>query len=318
MTLPPLPTFKVQVSRPQIGPWIAGNTGVRGFTSFDSGRAGPHVVLLSLMHGNEICGAIVLDRLLRDGLRPKRGRLSFGFANLAAYERFDPLRPTNSRFVDEDMNRVWDPEVLDGKRHSIELSRAREMRPLIDTADIVLDLHSMLWPSEPLTLCGATMKGRKLATAIGWPRLVVADDGHMNGRRLIDYPRFADPHTPHTACLVEAGQHWEAQTADMMLSAVWGLLRFLDLTDSPPLPPPPASAQPIRVAVVTQAVTAMTSTFTFAENYRGGDVVPRRNTLIATDGGIEIRTPHDRCLLVMPALRPSRGHTAVRLGKFEE
>jgi hypothetical protein len=34
------------------------------------------------------------------------------------------------------------------------------------------------------------------------------------------------------------------------------------------------------------------------------------------DGDTEIRTPHDDCLLVMPSLRPSRGHTAVRLARF--
>jgi hypothetical protein len=45
-------------------------------------------------------------------------------------------------------------------------------------------------------------------------------------------------------------------------------------------------------------------------------VVAERDTLIATDGTTEIRTPHDNCLLVMPSLRPSRGHTAVRLARF--
>jgi hypothetical protein len=50
--------------------------------------------------------------------------------------------------------------------------------------------------------------------------------------------------------------------------------------------------------------------------FAGGDVVPRRDTLIALDGMAEIRTPHDDCLLVMPSLRPSRGHTAVRLARF--
>jgi hypothetical protein len=73
----------------------------------------------------------------------------------------------------------------------------------------------------------------------------------------------------------------------------------------------------MRMATVTAAVTATTSNFTFVQTYRGGDVIPRRNTLIAIDGEIEIRTPHDDCLLVMPALRPSRGHIAVRLGRFE-
>ena len=63
-------------------------------------------------------------------------------------------------------------------------------------------------------------------------------------------------------------------------------------------------------------MTAATSSFAFVQPYRGGDVIPRRNTLIALDGETEIRTPHDDCLLVMPSLRPSRGHTAVRLARF--
>jgi hypothetical protein len=47
-------------------------------------------------------------------------------------------------------------------------------------------------------------------------------------------------------------------------------------------------------------------------------VILRRNTVIAVDGETPIRTPHDNCLLVMPSLRPSRGHTAVRLARFAE
>lgn len=317
MTTAPLPEFKVRLARPDIADWRAGNTGLRGFTSFDSCRPGPHVLLLSLMHGNEIAGAATLDRLLRAELRPERGRLSFGFANLEAFDRFDPQRPTTSRFVDEDLNRVWDPDMLDGPRHSWELDRARAMRPFIETADIVLDLHSMLWPSEPLILCGTTPAGKALATAIGVPRLVVADHGHANGRRLIDYPRFAAPGSPFAANLVEAGQHWEPQTVETMIACVAGLLRHLRMASAGAPLPPPAPADPPRVATVTAAVTATTGHFTFMENYRGGDIIARRNTLIAMDGETEIRTPHDDCLLVMPALRPSRGHTAVRLGKFE-
>ena len=90
-------------------PWVDGNTGIAGFTT----RAAPASRVrtwrcLALTHGNEIAGAIVLDRLLRAGLAPARGQLTFGFVNLAAFERFDPRQPTASRFVDEDINRVWD------------------------------------------------------------------------------------------------------------------------------------------------------------------------------------------------------------------
>jgi Succinylglutamate desuccinylase / Aspartoacylase family len=312
---PPLPSFEVHIAAPDIGRWVIGNTGVPGFTTRDSGVAGPHVALLALMHGNEIAGAIVLDRLLRTGLAPTRGRLTFGFVNLAAYERFDPRQPTVSRFVDEDMNRLWDASVLESARRSTELDRAREIRPLIDTVDVLFDLHSMLWPSEPLILCGTSLKGKRLALGAGVPPLVVADQGHASGRRMIDYRHFADASTPCSASLVEGGQHWQEATVEMLSASVAGLLRHLDVTAPHPALLEPVEGTP-RFAEVTMAVTAATSSFAFVQPYRGGDVIARRNTLIALDGETEIRTPHDDCLLIMPSLRPSRGHTAVRLARF--
>ena len=306
-----IPSFPVDLMAPDLGRWQAGDCGIPGFMSASAAAPGPHVLLIGLLHGNEIGGAIVLDRLLRAGLRPLRGRLTAGFANLEAYSRFDPAQPTASRFVDEDMNRVWDPSLLDGLRISLELARAREIRPLVDSADVLLDLHSMLWPSEPLILSGPSGKGRRLAQSLGTPGLVVADHGHQSGPRLIDYPRFLDERTAPAACLVEAGQHWQAETVAVMQAAVEALLRRTGLAEELP-----AAPRPPRCAEVTMAVTATTSGFAFVDAYRGGDIVPRRNTLIALDGTTEIRTPHDDCLLVMPSLRASRGHTAVRLARF--
>ena len=311
---PPLPRFEVQLAPPDLDPWRDGNTGIPGVTSFAAHAPGPHVALLALAHGNEIAGAIVLDRLLRTGLRPGRGRLSFAFLNLAAFDRFDPRQPTLSRFIDEDMNRAWDPAVLDGPRRSCELDRARAVRPFVETVDIALDLHSMLWDSDPLVLCGTSPQGRALGLALGTPPLVVADHGHAGGKRLIDYPRFTDPALPSAAVLIEAGQHWEPATVATTEATVAALLHGQEMVASPA--PPPFARPRARLAEVTTVVTATTSSFTFVQPWRSGTVIPRRNTLLAFDGTVEIRTPHDECLIVMPSLRPSRGHTAVRLARF--
>jgi len=312
LTLPP---FEVHLAAPDISRWVEGNTGIPGFTTHAARRPGAHVVLLALSHGNEIAGAIALDRLLSAEFAPTRGRLTFGFVNLAAFERFDPRQPTLSRFIDEDINRVWDAPTLDGPHRSVELDRARAIRPMIDSADVVLDLHSMLWPSEPLILCGETVKGRALAAGIGTPELVVADRGHASGRRLLDYSRFAAPDTPFVANLVEAGQHWQPATVDAALASIAGLLRHFGMAPAHPVLPSILRKRQ-RFAEVTDAVSATTSSFAFVQPWHGGEVIPCRNTLIALDGPAEIRTPYDDCLLVMPSLRPSRGHTAVRLARF--
>ncbi len=306
-----VPEFDVRLTPPDITPWIQGNTGIPGFTSLRATAPGPHVAVVALTHGNEIAGAIVLDRLLRQGVRPTSGTLTLGFANLAAFARFDPAHPTASRYLDEDLNRVWDSAVLDGQGRSLERDRARAMRPLIDTVDVLLDLHSMLWPSDPLILCGVTAKGRAMAATLPEPALVVADLGHPSGRRMIDYGPFADPDRPQTANLVEAGQHWQPETVRVTAAAVTAALHRVGAA-------PPPEAERHRFADVTHTVVAATSQFGFVQSYRGGDVIPRRNTLIALDGATEIRTQYDNCLLVMPSLRPSRGHTAVRLARFSE
>ena len=56
--------------------------------------------------------------------------------------------------------------------------------------------------------------------------------------------------------------------------------------------------------------------FAFAIPVAGLDVVAKRGTLLARDGAAEIRTSYDDCVLIMPARRPRRGETAVRLGRF--
>jgi len=306
--------LRVDLAPPELGLWLR-DAELPGVVSFAARAPGPHVALVALVHGNEIAGAIALDAFLRDGLRPSRGRLTFVFANLAAYARFDPADPIASRFVDEDLNRLWDDEALASGRRSCELRRALQLRPLFDRVDVLLDLHSMLWPSAPLILTARVERTWRLALAVGVPPLVVADDGHRGGRRLIDHAPFVEPTGHATAMLIEAGAHWETATVATMRRAALRLLHRLEMLAETPAPDIGA---PPRLAQVTRTVTASCQGFSFVQPYRGGDVVAERNTLIALDGDAEVRTPHDDCLLVMPSLSTLPGHTAVRLARFVE
>ncbi|MDD2704767.1 MAG: succinylglutamate desuccinylase/aspartoacylase family protein [Acidocella sp.] len=305
-----LPTFAVEIAAPDLTPFIAGNTGIPGFTTLDSGRPGPHAVVVSLIHGNEFAGAIVLAELLRTGFVPQCGRLTLGFANLAAFARFTPENPVASRFVEEDMNRVWDDFQLFGVRRSAELDRAREIRPLIDSADLLLDLHSMLWPADPALLCGAGQRGRALALALGTPGMVIADAGHAGGKRLIDYGRFTEGAEQNAACvLVEAGQHWEQAAVTQSRATVVSLLRHAGMVSAPAPAGSPTFAQVVRT------ITARTNRFVFERAFRGGEIIAKAGTVIAHDGDEAITTPEDNMMLVMPSLKVSHGHTAVRLAR---
>src|SRR5438045_2780545 len=142
-------TYPVELTPPDIEPYRRGNTGIDYVTAFTAAAPGPHVVVCALTHGNEICGAIALDKLFRAEFRPRRGKLTLAFNNVAAYREFDPRYPVASRYVDEDFNRLWHPATLDGPRQSTELARARRLRPIIDSADLLLDLHSMQYATAP-------------------------------------------------------------------------------------------------------------------------------------------------------------------------
>lgn len=311
-------TVSIELSPPDIRSWAEGNAGIAYVQSFAAERPGPHVLITALVHGNEICGAIALDRLLRDGIRPRRGRLSFAFVNVAAYERFDPAAPTASRFVDEDFNRLWSEERLNGAADSVERRRARDLRPLIDDVDLLLDLHSLQQGKDALTLCGPLEKGLSLARQVGYPALVVADAGHATGTRLRDYGDFGDPASARNALLVECGQHWTAGTDRV---AIETCLRFLIATET--IEPGQAdgfglaeTAATQRVVKVTEAITVQGESFVFAKDYSGMEVIPRAGTEIARSDGQAIVTPYDDCVLVMPSLRLRRGQTAVRLGRL--
>jgi predicted deacylase len=308
----------VELDAPDLSPWRAGNTGIEYVWSFSTGAPGPHVLISALMHGNEICGAVALDRMLRAGVRPARGKITFAFCNIEAYRSFNRADPAVSRYVDEDMNRVWEPSALDGPRNSHELRRARVLRPLIDTVDHLLDIHSTTNVNPAMMLTGIEKKHLDFAKAIGFPVYLVRDAGHEGGQRLRDYGRFADVRSPAIALLVESGQHWLKATAETAGEAAWRFLAatgVLDKADAAPWIERPPVAQ--RVIQVTDRVTIQSDDFRFFDTYEGFEVIDRKGTVIARDGGKEIRTPYDDCVLIMPSRRFARGQTAVRLGRFE-
>ncbi len=304
----------VEVTPPDLTPYRNGNVGIPYVTSLDAGSPGPHVLVMALTHGNEISGAVALHRLLSEGLCPKRGKLTLAFANIAAYERFDSGQPHRSRCVDQDFNRAWDAMSLDGPRNSVELARARELRPLIDTVDRLLDLHSMTAPSPPLALVGLHDKSLALARHVGVPEIIVRDPGHAEGTRLRDYGAFGDPSAAAVALLVECGQHWLRATADFAYAITLRFLATTGVIDG--LTTPSAAAQ--RLLDVTHVITATSNHFAFVEHFQGLAMLPKAGTIVAHDGGIAISTPYDDCVIIMPSTRVGPGQTAVRFGHFRE
>lgn len=313
-------SLRVDLNPPDISAWRHGNTGVDYVHCLDSGRPGPDAMINALMHGNELCGAIALDRLLRAGVRPTRGRLTLCFVNPDAYRRFDPATPTRSRFVDEDMNRLWSAERLDAPAVTAEARRARALRPFFDRVDRLLDIHSMGTRSAPMLLVHGLEKERRLARAMRVPATVACGGGHVHGRRLIEYEPFNDPDNDKVALLVECGHHWSRETAVVALDSALFFLRALDMVDpgffrehvSDPAPPPQT------VLEVTHGYAIRTDDFYFTSGFAGLERFARAGEVFAVDGGEELRTPYDGCVLVMPNHRAVKGQRAFRLARVAE
>jgi predicted deacylase len=312
-----MPQDAIELTAPDISRYAAGTDGIPYVHSFDSGRSGPHVMVNALTHGNEICGAIALDRILSLGLRPRQGRMTLAFVNVGAYRRFDPAKPHASRFVDEDFNRVWVESRLDGPEETAELKRARELRPIFDQVDFLLDIHSMGTRSTALMIAHGLEKERKLAREIGVPPWIVCGQGHIKGKRLIEYTPFNDRANAKTALLVECGQHWEANAARVALDTA---LRFLGVTGALDAETVTAhvhdrSPKPQTMVDVSGGYTARTDAFRFVKPFTGLEHFPKAGTPVAEDGGETVTTPHDDCYLVMPNHRAKKGDRALRFAR---
>lgn len=320
MSLHPAPALSFELPAPDISAWRVGNTGVEGVWRFDSGTAGRHVMVTALVHGNELCGAWALKGLLEAGLRPQHGSLTLAFCNLAAFDRFDPAHHDAARFVDEDLNRQWMPERLaDGQTFTQERRRAAALRPFVEAADWLLDLHSMHEPCAPLSLTGPAPRNVELARQMGTPEHIVIDAGHKDGVRMRDFGRFGATDDNGTrSLLIECGFHGELASRTVAHDQCVRFLVAAGTLDEavaqrllPGWRQPDAPRQ--WALEVTGPVVAKSANFRFVAPYVGLEVIAKAGTVIGDNDGEPVTTPYDDCVLVMPSTRQARaGVTVVR------
>ncbi|MBI3453678.1 MAG: succinylglutamate desuccinylase/aspartoacylase family protein [Rhodospirillales bacterium] len=294
-----------------------GNIGIDYVHRFDSGVPGPVVWVNALTHGNEFCGMTALTWLLAQGAWPVRGTLTLSFANVPAYESFDPAQPLASRFVDRDFNRVWTQDILDNDTASHEARRARELLPLFETADALLDIHSTTFPVRPMWVYKRLDKARQLADAAGAPHThIVSPGGKHDGGIMVEFGPFGRADHPAAGLVLECGQHFAAAAGQV---AIQTLLRFLGyfgvLADdflaqhmTPTVPETPAVYEISEVRKATTNRARFVRPLIGFEEFAAGE-------LIATDGEVEIRAPYNRCAVIMPKAQLIAGQEIVTLAK---
>lgn len=313
-TLPP-----IEVMPRSLDAYRRGTTDIPYVHTFDSGRPGPRVVINALTHGNEFCGMVAVCHLLDAGVRPLRGHLTLSFANVEAYERFDPLDPFASRQIDHNLNRVWSSAWLDGPEDSIELRRARALRPVMAAADHVLDIHSTSQDVVPFWVYPHHARNARVAEALGDPSVhLVMPKGLGSGCPLIEHGRHGQADSDAGAALVvECGQHFLQATADQAVRTAVAFLEHFEMVLPGSLPVPQASQPPAeghgpRRFELLQTFVVQSPDFEFVRPLVGFERFAQGER-IAFDGTRWIEAPCDDCTVFMPARVPIVGREAMYL-----
>lgn len=302
------PAPNLEVLPRDLTPYRAGNTGVDYVHRFESGVAGPHVLVNALTHGNEFCGMVAACHLLDSGVRPRIGTLTVSFANVAAYETFAPERPFDSRLITHNLNRIWSSAWLDGSEDSVELRRARALRPVVAAADHILDIHSTAQDVQPFWVYPAYERNASVARALSAPAVhLVMPAGLGSGTPLIQHGRHGQGEDAGAALVVECGQHFKQATADLAVAVALEWLGHFGLIDHAARP----AANPRRFELLHTHVIRQPE-FRFVRPLVGFEVFAE-GELIATDGSLEVRAPCDDCTVFMPARTAIVGREGVYL-----
>lgn len=208
---------------------------------------GPLLVCIAGLHGNEPAGVEALRRVHRrlgDARPPFRGRLVTLAGNLPALSR-------GSRFVDEDLNRVWTldrisaleeairdgaptPARLDTVEGNQQRQLLRAVRSVIETADrdqvYCMDLHTTSSHSVPFLTLSDSLRNRSLALNFPVP-IVLGLEEEVRGT-LLD---FLD-HLGIAGVGVEGGNHGDPTSVDHLERAVWLALVSLEMVDLADVP----------------------------------------------------------------------------------
>ncbi len=301
-----------EVTPLDITPYRQGNVGVDYVHRFESGRPGPHVLINALTHGNEFCGMVAAKHLLDTNVRPRLGTLTISFANVAAYQSFDPAQPFESRQLVHNLNRVWSPELLDGQERSPELDRARQMRPVVMAADHILDIHSTAQDVQPFWVYPHFARNGAAALAMGAPSVhLVMPNGLGSGVPLIQHGLHGTANHHGVAMVVECGQHFRRASSDMAVAVAQAFLAHFGLVDGPSRGSANGAQQRFELL---QTRMVKTPAFRFVRPLVGFETFDS-GELIAIDGDDQVRAPCDRCTVLMPTRKPIVGREGVYLAR---
>lgn len=272
-------------------------TGIAGVVRFVSalGLPQPHVAVFGAVHGNEVCGLRAIERLSAEVLAGElpltAGTLTLVHGNPRASE----LQERHTR-GGVDLNRLFDYRFIDDipvNHWTYEHHRAIELRPLLESVDVVLDLHSTTAPAPPFAIASPLPASLELALALGLPYVTQGwDSPGLLGDRVVMAP-LTRRGLPGVS--IECGQHGEAPAVDVAYACLRRCLEQLGMLSGGP---PATHAAPCTHLWIMAAVKRPSLAFRFARPLSSMQQL-QAGELIGSDGVLAL-SAQCHCYVIMP------------------
>jgi predicted deacylase len=292
---------------------------------------GPRLLVLGAVHGNEVCGAQAIERILgefeRGELNLLRGQLSFvPITNPLAYH----LKQRNG---DRNLNRNLRPaaEPVD-----FEDRIGNALCPLLEAHDALLDLHSFQAGSEPFAMLGPRNNSgtlepfthaadeEALVTRLGVRRIVEGwldtyargvqrrlayPDASLRAQMLSTDPSYGVGTTEYMrahggyAATLECGQHDDPQAPETAYRAIRNTLALLGLINVPV----PAPQQAPEVLRLIDVIDRMHPEDSFVRPWKSFDPVRAGEVVGTRHDGTQVCAPADG-FIVFPNIKAAPGN----------
>lgn len=283
---------------------------------------GSRLLVLGAVHGNEVCGALAIDQLLKDidcGLLAiVRGTLTFvPVTNPLAYQ-------LKQRTGERNLNRNMAPSAI---AQDFEDRIANVLCPLLDAHEVLLDLHSFHTGGAPFVMIGPQnntgelepfsraveemqlalhtgpyriLEGWLDTYASGLKRRAAAAAASASGRSqsLVTNPNYGVGTTEYMRArggygvTLECGQHDDPNGVAVAKRAIEQTLAMLGMTASAAAPLEPAGAER-EVLRLMDVIDRDHADDRFAREWRSFDVVKAGELIGTRQGGAEVRVPAD-------------------------
>lgn len=219
---PQISTDDRSIHRPDHGS-VAFIAGDHNIASFIGDAAGPTLIAVGGLHGNESAGVAALRNVaskLRDQSHVLRGRVVFLSGNTRALIE-------GKRFVEHDLNRAWTPSAMSkvGSQELLQTSEGIELTELDSILDsilitakdevYVLDLHSTSADGMPFATVGDTLRNRKFAQQ--FPVAILLGIEEQLEGTMLEYLNNLGAVTLG----FEGGQHYSEKTVKNHEALVW-------------------------------------------------------------------------------------------------